>query len=51
MQVHQVQQVRLADINRWQTCIDLSVAVRTVRTVTRQGSVRDQNQKVGTPKE
>lgn len=45
-QAMQVQQAHLADINSWQTCIYLSV--RAVRTVNRQGSVRDQNQKVGT---
>lgn len=45
----QVQQAHLADINSWQTCIYLSV--RAVRTVIRQGSVRDQNQKVGMHRE
>lgn len=48
----QVQQVRLADINRManlHTCT--SCLLWAVRTVSRQGSVRDHNRKVGTSKE
>lgn len=46
--VIEVQQMHVADINRWQTCIYL--CVQAVRTVIPQGSVRDQKQKVGTPR-